>query len=1158
MNSSNVSPIPSHNTESEHYLQQLESTILYAASTGSPDSSHRLDIERCQSPDGLAGACLDLLRRRGWGVTDYAAQQFAKGGISCAQFDAVAFYALTTLQRSPLLACLPPTNGSSDNTNATQQNINLSLLRNQLRLLLLTTISHCASLQTMPTFVSTKVGVLLALLVLEDYPMNWASPWTDILGALSVHTGRMGNLSEVNTTDGSSNISVCENVASQDMYLRFLDCISDEIVYPAADNENNKDSSSSSSLSSNSQYISTRRDQVKDVLRGFTIDSPNNQQGVQEPSIPLENTDAAQIIGWLLDAITTNATTNYNNGATGGEFEQEKRKVAVRAAATLKRYLSWVDLRLAAHPNLVQCLLQGLGGASAGNPSSNATTDDLDDAIIDEDDIDATPGTLLAVECALCLREIITRGMDESKKVALLHELNIFGTVCRLAGFGNSATNGTQGKLDLTNPDATQIDAVIAAAELINTAGLEFIPCWELEYQTASTNVPSSHPVNVIMNQCLELALGCLAYDDIDVSGGVVDLVTRMLVSLEKNEPFWNNTLQNNGEIPSDRLLQRLLSILQERMKYPSSFDFDYEDEDEAEEEVYRTHLRKLYQRIVRFKPQMVLHFMAASLSSLPQPLSMVSTSDMEVALRLVHHYGEGRRPAPGAKTALRDAQFREMVTALHRSDVSSHPHREVLLLYYDLSVRYASLLKDSPPELLSGLLGALSGDRGLQHPHARVRSRCCYLLLRLVKSVGAKAMRPYVEVVVDGIQRLLFPSTNILQLPANEALYLFEITGTLLGTTGLDNEVQQRCATAVLTPHVQSIEKTLQSPDLARDVEQYGEQLSMSISAIAQLSKGWQNHPPPEVQAVLVAAVDVCRSVLVALPSSPLVRNRTAVLLQRMILCLGERVLPTMPAFLDALLSHCSTEEDVLDVSQLLNQLCIKFKENAAPAIDVALLPFLQKVLTMQLSETSVVPTASCVAPPPHLVTEQLSIRKQAFATLQHIATHNASAVFFSERNVGSFGDILSLMNDGATTVPDPVMKKTCVVYMSELVQQWGGTNSQPCPVPQNVKDGFFDFICEVFVPGMLRCILDSSFNAKDALHYRVLSEFSNVLWLLKQSSAEFQSRVMEAFVLGGSDTGVIPRGSPNIASGLQNASSGKEMESYLKAWKEEVVSHR
>eukprot|EP00584_Thalassiosira_punctigera_P016369 CAMPEP_0172576752 /NCGR_PEP_ID=MMETSP1067-20121228/137885_1 /TAXON_ID=265564 ORGANISM="Thalassiosira punctigera, Strain Tpunct2005C2" /NCGR_SAMPLE_ID=MMETSP1067 /ASSEMBLY_ACC=CAM_ASM_000444 /LENGTH=297 /DNA_ID=CAMNT_0013369429 /DNA_START=700 /DNA_END=1590 /DNA_ORIENTATION=- len=259
------------------------------------------------------------------------------------------------------------------------------------------------------------------------------------------------------------------------------------------------------------------------------------------------------------------------------------------------------------------------------------------------------------------------------------------------------------------------------------------------------------------------------------------------------------------------------------------------------------------------------------------------------------------------------------------------------------------------PQGLLTLFLGSMSGERGLQHPHERVRCRCCYLLLRLVKSVGANAMRPHVEAVVDGCQRLLFPppSQPTLSIPPDEALYLFEATGILLGQTGLDAAVQVRCATAVLTPHIQSIERTLQSPDLTGDVEAYGEQLSMSISAIAQLSKGWSKHPPPEVQAVLAAAVDVCRNVLVVLPSSPSVRNRTAVLLQRMILCLGEGVLPAMPSFLDRLLEHCATEEDVLDASQLINQLCIKFKERAAPAVDGALLPFLRRVLAVQLAET-------------------------------------------------------------------------------------------------------------------------------------------------------------------------------------------------------------
>ena len=263
------------------------------------------------------------------------------------------------------------------------------------------------------------------------------------------------------------------------------------------------------------------------------------------------------------------------------------------------------------------------------------------------------------------------------------------------------------------------------------------------------------------------------------------------------------------------------------------------------------------------------------------------------------------------------------MIVALHCSDVAAHPHREVLLLYYDLSVRYAGVLKESP-ELLTALLASLSGDRGLQHPHARVRCRCCYLLLRLVKSVGTDAMRPHVEAVVDGCQGLLFPpaSSTMLPIPPHEALYLFEAMGILLGHAGLEVAVQVRCATAVLTPHILSIENNLQNNHATLDVDSDGEQLSMSISAIAQLSKGWQKHPPPEVQAVLAAAVDVCRKVLVALPSSPLVRNRTAVLLQRMIISLGEGIIPAMPSFFGPLLSNCTLEEDVLDLSQLINQL--------------------------------------------------------------------------------------------------------------------------------------------------------------------------------------------------------------------------------------------
>ena len=902
--------------------------------------------------------------------------------------------------------------------------------------------------------------------------------------------------SSINNNGGSITI---EKMASMGMYLSVLDAISDEIVYPSVADEGGN--------VSNNNRERIRREHVKDTLRGFAI---TTESGNTQP-IPLENSDTANIVWWLLDVVVS-VTQEYEMLLT----------LAVRALATLKRYLSWIDIRLATNPNLIQMLLKGLGGASSCSTSG------------DEEE-EPTQRTMLAVECSNCLGEVVDRGMDEQKKLDLLTQLDIFGTLFRLSQIqdngsnSNGATSG--GKLDLINIDGTQVEAVSSAAELINTSGLALIQGWEID--------PTSQTTNIQMKQCFELVLACLAYDSIDVSGAVIDLMTRLLQSLEKKEQHWTNLFSDTSIC--NKILPRILLILHLRMKYPSEFEYDYEDEDEAEEELYRANLRKLYQRIVHLRHDIALQFIGQCLSSIPQPLSSASTPNIEVGLRLVYHYGEGRRPT-GAKTALKDTGFKEIVMAIHRSDVASHQHREVLLLYYDISVRYAAILKECP-ELLTIFLGSLSGNRGLQHPHARVRCRCCYLLLRLIKSIGAKAMKPHVEAIVEGIQTLLFPppgAQTTVDIPANDALYLFEATGLLLGTTGLDSDIQVRCATAVLTPHIQSIEAILQNPEITRDVETYGEQLSLSISAIAQLSKGWQRHPPPGVQEVLVAAVNVCRKVLLALPSSPLIRSRSAVLIQRMIFCLGEGVLPLMPTFFPPLLLHCTLEEDILDISQLMNQLCIKFKEKVVAAIDLALLPFIQKVFAIQTGN----------------ITEQLSVRKQAFATLQHIALHNASPVLYSQTNVSSLGDILQLMYDGASSVPDPVMNKTCVQFFCELISQWGGATGGDQQVPLNVVNAFFDFVYNVFVPGMTVRILDNTFNAKDALYCRVLAEFSRSLWLLKQScrrNVEFQSRVIEMLVLGGSrgDGGIRKPGSQKIALGFQNATSGKDMEMTLKEWK-------
>jgi exportin-T len=313
--------------------------------------------------------------------------------------------------------------------------------------------------------------------------------------------------------------------------------------------------------------------------------------------------------------------------------------------------------------------------------------------------------------------------------------------------------------VNLETVDESPIEVVIEVAKFVNVTGLELIPSWE-----------ENNVTDALWHKVLALFFRCFAYDDIDVSGAVIPLACRIGISMEK------------ANSPSLSLLAQLLSVMYEQMKYPHDFQFDYGDEDEAEEEVYRTELRRLSQRLVRAAPDICLRFSCEALASLPLPLSSSSTRDAEAALRLVYHYCEGIRPTPGLKVVMKNATFLAILTALHRSDISMHPHREVLLLYYDVAVRYAAIF-EKQPDLLAPILDALGGNRGIQHEHARVRSRACYFLLKLVKAL-VKTMRPYVESLVTGIQGLLANPAKY-PLRSEDALYLFEAIGILLGKTG-------------------------------------------------------------------------------------------------------------------------------------------------------------------------------------------------------------------------------------------------------------------------------------------------------------------------------------------------------------------------------------
>jgi len=559
----------------------------------------------------------------------------------------------------------------------------------------------------------------------------------------------------------------------------------------------------------------------------------------------------------------------------------------------LKRLLSWLDLSLVCNEKVIGILFSCLASAGSGR--------------IQHGDGDGSPSSQLATKVTECLHEIILRGMEQERKIRIIVELHFLERILNCG-------------LDFDTVDETHINVVIKVAELINAIGQELLIYWEERYIARTSNIlPMNEEVSsfmIVLQQLVPLFFKCFAYGDIDVSGAVVPLASRFVLALQKEITIgcikFTNTRGETHEclFQMSKHMPQLLSIMYQQMHYPSDFGFDFEDDDDAEEEMYRGDLRKLNQKIVRICPDLSLQFLCDALSKMNTPLSSAPTSDVEAALRLVLHYCEGIRPLPGVRSALKHETFREVLLWLHGSDITSHHHREVLILYYDIVVRYSAVLK-MKPELLPSILAAISGTSGIQHSHPRGRSRSCYLLLKLVKAMKT-LMMPYVATAVGGIQGLL-SNISTLPLDPDDTLYLYETIGLLLGQTGLEALDEQTYMFSVIKPLIQHTEEVLASPDLQRDPDHFSPILASSIAAIAFLSKAYSRQAPPHVKIVLLETVPTSLNVLKSLPSHELVRSKMMIYLQRMILCLGDQILFTMSAFLVTLI-NCCEEIDIME----------------------------------------------------------------------------------------------------------------------------------------------------------------------------------------------------------------------------------------------------
>lgn len=604
--------------------------------------------------------------------------------------------------------------------------------------------------------------------------------------------------------------------------------------------------------------------------------------------------------------------------------------------------------------------------------------------------------------------------------------------------------------------DVETVEIVIAIAQLCNTIGMR---------------LPT-----------LELFFCCWAYDDIDVTLQVVPLARTM-----------TRRMNETNDATLMPYLERFLSILYEQIKYPEDFTFDFGDDEDSEEQAFRLEMYNVYETLVQNAPQRTLQYVFAAASALlSNDVSTMPFSTVEATLRLIHHYSDGLRGIASA-SILSNPDFCQLLQQLHCSNITRHYHPEVLLLYYELTLRYHAMFSKLP-QLLSTVLDALSGTFGIQHAHARVRSRCCYILLRLVKHT-VNLLRDFAETAIVGICRLV--EGHSAELTEDDKLHLFETVGILIGKTKMDGAQQRHHLQAIITPHIRHIEHLLAQQ---YEPETFILHASNAIAVIAFLSKGF-TRPPVEVQSLFAEILPYSLQVLGTMPQAEMIRNKTMILQQRMILMVGKATIPTGRHFLRLLITNC-TNDDLLLVAQLMNQYA-KFKEDAGLVLESELIPFIQRCDALARSESleddnddDNVGSANtgCLS---HTAVEELRVRKLAYTVVQTIVCQQATAVLVSEGNVAHLPFLLETMCNGAVFASDPLVQRTCLKFFKDIAMQFNGSCNM---ISNDVKLMVLTFICQTVVPKALEMLSGlGSKLLKDATTARLIQEVAEILTILR-----------------------------------------------------------
>ena len=179
-------------------------------------------------------------------------------------------------------------------------------------------------------------------------------------------------------------------------------------------------------------------------------------------------------------------------------------------------------------------------------------------------------------------------------------------------------------------------------------------------------------------------------------------------------------------------ILALIASTVTSQLGYPDGYDFTQVDDEASAFDRLRYQLGSTLVNLVRKFPRIVIPQLAKRVASNLGDLERAGRRAVEGSLFAFFRMSEGF--TGGSREEVdKSGVIPRVMALLVRANLAAQSSRTLPTLYHETVVRYKSTFF-AAPSLLPPAIASFADKRGIRHCDPKIRSRACYLLLRLLR----------------------------------------------------------------------------------------------------------------------------------------------------------------------------------------------------------------------------------------------------------------------------------------------------------------------------------------------------------------------------------------------------------------------------------------